>query len=87
VLQELHFRLDLNGTEIGTKMSNGWHGLKPDGFLTDHVLRHIGVDKYTDLWGKFGKVVKEARKMLRDKQNSTELMNLVARCARRTASW
>ena len=60
VLHRLNFNLLLNGKEIG-----GSHGLDAQGFLTQGALQAIGIGSYTRLWRKAGKVVEEARKLLR----------------------
>ena len=67
MLQRLNFNLLLNGKEIG-----GSHGLDAKGFLTQGALQAIGIGSYTRLWCKAGKVVEEARKLLRREQHSAD---------------
>eukprot|EP00802_Teleaulax_amphioxeia_P001956 Tamp_01958.p1 GENE.Tamp_01958~~Tamp_01958.p1 ORF type:complete len:1448 (+),score=382.62 Tamp_01958:367-4344(+) len=64
-LKRLNFNLRLNGREIG-----GSHGLDRKGFLTQEALQAIGIGNYTRLWRTSGKVVEEARKMLRREKSS-----------------
>ena len=65
VLHRLNFNLLLNGKEIG-----GSHGLDRKGFLTQEALQAIGIGNYARLWRTSGKVVEEARKMLRREKSS-----------------
>ena len=72
VLQRLNFDLRLDGREIGMTIGSGKppHGLDAKGYLTQDALRHLGIGNYTRLWRRSGKVVEEARQILRREKHS-----------------